>query len=125
MDVPRITGYRIESVTVPEPKDPQQIVREVMGLVPPAPRGPGIQRLRITLEGDRFPKGERVFNVSIGNQDLRGLKLSPDGRQMSALIDAVPSDGDQIAFHMPSTPEVGESGTLLAGRFETARLRIA
>jgi hypothetical protein len=125
MDVPTITGYRIETVTVPEPKDPQQIVREVMGVVPPAPRGPGRQQLRITLEGDRFPRGERVFDVSIGSQTLRGLQVSSDGRRISALIDAVPSEGDRIAFHLPSAPEVGEGGTLVAGLFETSRLRIA
>ncbi len=122
LEAPNITSYRIEEVEVPAPVSEEQAIREVLGASEPAPRGPGRRMLRITLEGDRFPEIEVPFSISIGDQTLVGLTVSPDGSQASALMERVPNEGDAIAFHFPREARATEGGVLLAGHFETSKL---
>jgi hypothetical protein len=125
MIVPNIIGYRIDEVEVPEPKPDDQIIREVLGLAPVAPRGAPRRMLRITMAADQFPQTtEPPYNITIGDQMLRGLEIAPDGRRASGLIAAMPAEGDVIALRVPTKPQLGQDGVMRAGLFEHAKLDI-
>lgn len=117
MKVPQITGYRLEEVQLPAPKDEEQVIREALGLTERIPPGPGRKMIRITLEADdEFPIVEMPLAISIGDQVLTGLAVS--GGQASAFIETMPQDGEQIVFHAP----FAEGGTVLAGHFDSSKL---
>lgn len=119
MRIPQITGYRLEEVEVPAPKDEQQIINEVLGLTEPAPPpGPPRRVLRVVLEADEFPITEVPLAISIGDQRLTGLAISGGGTQATAFVESMPNEGDPIVFHLPAA----EGGTLLAGHFDPSRL---
>lgn len=119
MRAPDITRYRIEEIEVPPPKDQQQIINEVLGLVEPKPpSGEPRKMLRVTLEGEGFPIMEVPFGISIGNQTLTALEILAGGKQAAGLIEALPNEGDPIAVHTPLV----EGGTLIAGHFQMSKL---
>ena len=116
MKVPQITGYRLEEVQLPAPKDEEQVIREALGLTERSPPGPGRKMIRITLEADEFPVTEMPLEISIGDQFLTELNISLG--EASAFIETMPQDGEQIVFHTPSA----EGGTVLAGHFDSSKL---
>jgi hypothetical protein len=122
MRVPNITGYRIESVEIPIAKDEEQIIREAIGLTPPTPSpGSAGRRLRITIEGDRFPIGERSFEIRIGDQRLTSLAITGGGTSATGFLDRMPEDGEAIAFHV-SPPAGSEPRVLVAENFDRGKL---
>lgn len=119
MTIPTITRYRIEEIEVPPPKNEQQIINEVLGIVEPTPpSGEPRRMLRITLEGEGFPTTEMPFEISIGNQTFGALEIFADGKRASGLIGTAPNEGDPIAFHTPSV----QGGTVIADQFQISKL---
>jgi hypothetical protein len=119
MQQPRISGYRIEYVDVPAPKDEAQIVREVLGASPPTPPpGPPTRLLRIiTVEGSRFPITETPFEVRIGDQVLQSLAIIGPGTGARGMLQHRPQEGDEIAIHV-AEPESTDPQILVAGVFD-------
>lgn len=123
MDAPNIKGYRVEEVEVPAPKEERQAILESLRLAPPTPPpGPPRRMIRITLEADVFPLTNEPYDIFIGNQKLQALAVAPGGRRASALIEQVPAQGEQIAFHMPGEGAEGQPVVMLAGNFDTSKL---
>lgn len=119
MQIPNITRYLIEEIEMPPPKEEQQIINEVLGIIAPTPpSGEPRRMLRVTLKGEGFPTTEIQFGISIGNQKLTALKIFGDGKKASGLIETMPSEGEPIAFHMP----IIEGGTVIAEHFQTSKL---
>jgi hypothetical protein len=119
MTTPEITGYHIEEVDVPPPKERRQIILEVLGLAAPAPpEGEPRRRLAITLDGSGFAMTAIPFEISIGDRRIESLRILGDGTQATGLIDGVPSDGDPIAIH---TVEPHRDSVIVA-RFDRAKL---
>jgi hypothetical protein len=106
-----IFSYRINEVEVPAPTSSGQ-VRKL---------------LQIELEGEGFPqvRTETPFSISIGGQTLKDLIVFPEGTKASALIEAMPNEGDAIALHFSTALDVlegEESGPLVVGHFDTSKL---
>ena len=106
-----IFGYRIKEVEVPAPTG----------------SGQGRKLLQIELEGEGFPqvRTEMPFNISIGGQTLKDLIVYPDGTKASALIEAMPNEGDTITLHFSTALDVlegEESGPLVVGHFDKSKL---
>ena len=119
MRVPQITGYRIEEVQIPGPRDDNEVPDEVLGITGSgAPEPPPITVLKITIDADDFPDSEMPLMVTIGDQSLSDVTVSADGKTATAYIDHLPSEGDAIAFNV--SPDNSE--TLLAGNFEMSKL---
>jgi hypothetical protein len=107
MALPNITGYRLEIVEVPAPKDETQIVLEVLGAVPRTPPpGPPTRMLMITIEGE-FPVGETPYQVRIGDQVLGSLAIVGAGTGARGLLQRRPRAGEEVAllFRPPDSPE--------------------
>lgn len=122
MELPRISGYRLEFVDVPAPKDEAQIVREVLGVSPSAPPpGPPTRMLRITIEGSRFPILDTPFEVRIGDQVLQSLAVTGPGTGLRGLLQRRPQEGDEVAIHVPSA-EPSTSQVLIAATFDPSIL---
>lgn len=123
MGVPNITGYRVEEVEVPAPREQRQAILESLKVVPPTPPGPARRMIRITIEADALPITNRPYDIFIGNQRLRALSVEPGGNRATALIEQVPAEGEPIAFHMPAIGEgAGRPAVVLAGNFDTSKL---
>lgn len=118
METPRISGYRLEYVDVPAPKDEAQIVREVLGASPPTPPpGPPTRMLQITVEGTRFPITETPYEVHVGDQVLQSLAITGPGTGARGLLQRRPREGEQVAIHVPE-PESADPQVLVAGVFD-------
>lgn len=113
-----ITGYRLEHVDVPAARDKWEVFREVLSGSPPAPAGPTTRMLRIVIEGETFPFTEQLYEVHIGDQVVRNLSIHGTGTAASGLLRQRPSEGDQIAIHVPTAP-AEEPRVLVAGVFDT------
>jgi hypothetical protein len=123
MIIPDIKRYKIEEVEVPAPKEREQVIREALGISPPTPPpGPPRKMFQITIEADMFPHTNTPYNISIGNQKLLALATTPGGFRATALLERVPSAGEEIAFHFPAIEEGGEARTVVAAVFDTAKL---
>lgn len=124
--LPNITGYRIEVVELPAPKDEDQIDREVLGIEPPSPPpGPPTRMLQITLTGDLFPVTERAYDIAIGDQVLDALAIDGPGTSATGLLQRMPREGEQIAFRVAPVGDeepTGEPRVLVAERFDLSKL---
>ena len=116
-----ITGYRLEYVDVPAVRDKYEIFREVLSGSPPSPPGPPTRMLQITIEGDVFPITQEPYEVRIGDQVVRSLSIHGTGAAASGLLQRRPSEGDQIAIHVP-TRAAEEPQVLIAGVFDPGLL---
>ena len=123
MSVPNITGYRVEEVEVPAPREQRQAILESLKVVPPTPPGPTRRMIRITIEADAIPITNRPYDIFIGQQRLEALSIEPGGNRATALIAQIPAQGEPIAFHMPSVGEgAGQPVVMIAGNFDTSKL---
>lgn len=120
--LPNITGYRIETVEIPIAKSEEQTIREAIGLTPPTPSaGTAGTRLRIILEGDLFPLGERPFEIRIGDQRVTAMAITGGGTSATGFLDRMPQEGEPIAFHV--TPPAGAAPqVLVAESFDRSKL---
>ena len=123
MNPPNITGYRVEEVEVPAPKEHRQAILESLGIVPPTPAGPPRRMIRITIDADAFPLTNMPYDIFIGSQKLQALAVEPGGNVASALIAELPVQGEPIAFHMPRIGgAVDRTEVMLAGNFDVSKL---
>ena len=99
MQIPNITGYRIEEIELPQ-------------------TGVARRMIRITLRGNGFPMSEIPFEISIGTQKLDALEFLGPGAGVAGLIETVPNEGDQIVFYTPLV----EGGTVVAELFQMSKL---
>lgn len=121
--MPNITGYRVEEVEVPAPKEQRQAILESLKLAPATlPSGPPRRMILITIEADAFPLTNQPYDIFIGSQKLEALAVEPGGGRASAFIAHVPTQGEQIAFHMPRGGADGRPAVMIAGNFDTSKL---
>jgi hypothetical protein len=124
--VPNITGYRIEVVESPAPKDEDQIDREALGIDPPSPPpGPPTRMLQITLTGDLFPITERSYDIAIGDQVVGALAINGPGTSATGLLQRMPRAGEPIAFRIAPTVDqdpTAEPQVLVADNFDLSKL---
>jgi hypothetical protein len=124
--VPAITGYRIELVEVPAPKDEDRIDREALGIDPPSPLpGPPTRMLQITLSGSLFPITERTYDIAIGDQVVGALAIDGPGTSATGVLQRMPREGEPIAFRFAPTVDqdpADEPRVLVAENFDLNKL---